>query len=291
MISQNPFDIIPYMLKEWAQKRLDEAILRSRQFGVHRGLQPEGKPHFDQFIRDYKEGKQMLFYRYIHMLDGYDYQSNIHGLKHLQAIRDEPILIVANHPYADPLKGGHCQRILINHNVYLVTGKETRWLFGEDKTSPEHFMRKRFSRQSSTISVRDGDKKGKVMSGIAVGEALRNRDIIGINPEGDGNKTLLKANLNSATMIFLAAMHNYKIVCVATDFEADTFFMAVDSPLDNNQIREARIKLKHDQDNLRELVANYAMAKIALHLPQYKRGYYSNPQEHIDAFESLVATN
>lgn len=279
------------MLKEAVVGKFDEFILRSRQFGLHRGLKPEGKPHFDRLIRDYKEGKQILFHNYIHMLDGYDYRSNIHGLENLEKIKNEPILVVANHPYQDPLLGGHCQRILINYNVYNITQKETRWLFGEDKTSPEHFMRRRFSRQSSTILVRDGDKKGKVMSGIAVGGALKNRDIIGINPEGDGAKTLLKANPNSATMIFLAAIHNYKIVCVATDFKNGTFFMAVDSSLNNNRIRKARIKLKDNQDNLRELVANYAMAKIAMHLPEEKRGYYSNPQEHIDAFESLVATN
>lgn len=279
------------MFKEAVVGKFDEFILRSRQFGKEAGLKPEGKVHFDNFIRDYKNGQEMLFCRYIHVLDGFDYESDIHGLGNLEEIKTQPILIVTNHPHAGPLKG-HGQRFVINHYINQVTQKETRWLFGEDKTSPEHFMRRRFSRQSSTILIRNGDKKAKVMSaGIAVSEAIKNRDIIGINPEGDGNKTLLKANPNSATMIFLAAMYKYNIVCVATDFKNGTFFMAVDSPLDNNQIRKARIKLKSGQNGLRELLADYTMAKIAMHLPEDKRGYYSNPQEHIDAFESLVATN
>lgn len=276
------------MFKEWAQKRIDEAVLRSRQFGLHRGLRPEGKPHFDQFIKDYKEGKQMLFYRYIHMLDGYDYTSNIHGLENLEEIKNDPILVIANHPYEDPLKGGHCQRILINHYVYSITQKETRWLFGEDKISPEYLMRKRFSRQSSLIPVRDDDPEA---SSTLIRQALRNKDTIGINPEGDGNKTLLKAIPKAARMIIAAAIHRYNIVCVATDFRNNTFFITIDSPLDNKAILETSIKLNYDRDRLIELISNYAMARIAIHLPEEKRGYYSNPQKHIDAFESLVTPN
>lgn len=101
------------MFKERVLKRLDEVVLRSTQFGINRGLKKEGKPTFNQFIEDYKDGKQILFSRYIHMLDGFDYESNISGLKNLEGINNQPILIVANHPYEDPLRGGHGQRIVL----------------------------------------------------------------------------------------------------------------------------------------------------------------------------------
>lgn len=280
------------------QKRFDEAILRSRQFslpGSHRGLRPEGKPHFDQFVNDYKDGKQILFYKYIHMLDGFDYESDIHGLENLENIKNEPMLVVANHPYEDPLRGGHCQRILINHNVYAITQKETRWLFGEDKKSPEHLMRRRFSRQSSTIPVRDDDPE---TSRTLIMQALKNKDTLGINPEGDGNRTLIKAVPKAARMIILAAIHNYNIVCVATDFKDGTFFLAVDPPLDNQRIRKATKILKPDNNmskadkeqkrqKLQQMISDYAMAIIAQHLPPEQQGYYANFPDFISAFEAL----
>lgn len=113
------------MFKEWLERRVDEAVLRSTQFGMGRGLKKEGKPHFDQFIEDYKEGGPILFSRYIHMLDGFDYESHILGLKNLEGINNQPILIVANHPYEDPLRGGHGQRIVLNYYVDKVTQKRS----------------------------------------------------------------------------------------------------------------------------------------------------------------------
>lgn len=275
------------MSKEWTQRRIDEVILRSRQFGLHRGLRPEGKPHFDQLIRDYKEGKQILFYKYIHMLDGYDYTSNIHGLGNLEEMKNEPILVVANHPYEDPLKGGHCQRILINYNVYNITQKETRWLFGEDKTSPEHLMRRRFSRQSSTIPVRDDDPE---TSRKLILQALRNQDTIGINPEGDGNKTLLRGLPKAGQMILLSVINNYNIVCVTTDFRNDSFFLTFDPPLDNERLKKAK-NISQDRDLLRQTISDYAMATIATHLPEEKRGYYQDYRKFIDTFECLITPN
>jgi len=273
------------VFKEGFQKRIDEIILRSRQLGPNRGLGPEGKPHFGRFVQDYKNGKQILFYRYIHMLDGYDYTSNIHGLDNLERIKNEQILVVANHPYQDPLKGGHCQRILINHNVYNMTQKETRWLFGGDKKSPEYLMRKRFFRQSSLILVRDDDPQA---SGVLIRQAFKNKDAMGINPEGNGNKSLLKASPKAGKMIIAAATHKYNIVCIATDFKNGKFFMAVDAPLDNMKILGAAMQFRHDQDRLQELLADYCMARVARLLPQEKRGYYSDFQKFIDAFESLI---
>lgn len=272
------------MSKEWVQKRFDEAILRSRQFGLNRGLRPKGKPHFDQLIKDYTEGKQILFSNYIGILYGFDYESNINGLENLEEIKDQPILIVANHPYEDPLKGGHCQRILINYHVSNITKKEVMWLFGEDKTSPEHLMRKRFSRQSNTILVRDDDPE---TSRTFIRQAFRNKDIIGLNPEGDGKKTLLRGLAKGGEMIIFYALNNYCIVCVSTDFKNNAFFLAVDPPLDNVRIREARKILKNDKKKLEQMISDYAMSIIAQHLPEEKRGYYSDFQQFISAFEAI----
>jgi len=280
------FDIIAVVFKELAQKRLDEFVLRSRQLGKEAGLKPKGKPHLDRMIADYKNGQVIEFWRYTNMLDGYDYTSKIYGLENLESTNNQPTLIIANHPYGGPLRG-HGQRFVLNHYVHKTTGKETRWLFGLDKTTPERFTRKRFVNQSSLIPVRDDDPK---TSNKLILQALRNKDTIGINPEGDSNKTLLKAVPKATRMIILSARHNYNIVCVATDFKNGAFFMSADPPLDNERIKETRRILNDKKDELNQLVSDYVMSRIAQHLPEEKRGYYTNFQKFIDAFAALTST-
>lgn len=157
------------MFKERLERRVDEVILRSRQLGKEAGLKKEGKPYFEEFIRDYKNGRRIEFWRYIHMMDGFDYASHIYGLENLTP--DKPTLIVANHPYGGPLRG-HGQRFVLNHHVHEVTEEETRWLFGLDKTTLEKFTRNRFVNQSSLILVRD-DKKIKKLLLIRSGRPLQ----------------------------------------------------------------------------------------------------------------------
>lgn len=261
------------MSKERFARRVDEVILRSTQFGIGRGLKREGKQRFDQLIQDYKNGREILFSSYIHMLDGFDYQSNIFGPEYLDAIKDQPILIVANHPCKDPLRGGHGQRVVVNYYVDKVTQKEVRWLHGLDKTTPEQFTRKRFARQSNTIPVRDDNPEN---SRTLIRQAFRNKDIMGIYPEGDGNKTLLRGKAKAGQMILLSATANYNIVCAATEFRDDAFFLTFDSPLDNEELKRTRN---------RQTISDYAMARIAQHLPENRRGYYQNYQDFISAFE------
>jgi len=259
------------MFKERLERKVDEIVLRSTKFGIGRGLKREGKPCFDQFIQDYKNGEQILFSRYIHMLDGFDYESNISGLDNLGGIKDYPILIVANHPYEDPLRGGHGQRIVINYYVDKITQQEVRWLHGLDKTSPEQFTRKRFAKQSNTILVRDNDPETSLK---LIRQAFRNKDTMGINPEGDGNKTLLRGKPKAGQMILLAILHNYNIVCVATEFKNDAFFITIDQPLDNEMIKDAARTPTDSKDFLQQTISDYAMAGIAQHLPEDKQGYY-----------------
>lgn len=275
------------MFKEWAQRRVDEVVLRSVQFGKNRGLKKEGKLHFDQLIEDYKQGRQILLSRYIHVLDGSDYESNINGVENLDAIKDQAALFVANHPYQDPLRGGHCQRILINHYVNQATQKEIRWLHGLDKTTIEQFTRNRFAKQSNTIPVRDDDPE---TAGRLIKQAFRNNDAIGINPEGDGNTTLLRGLPKAGQMILLSVINNYNIVCVTTDFRNDSFFLTFGLPLDNEKLKKAK-NISQDRDLLRQTISDYAMAMIAMHLPEEKRGYYSNFQKFIDTFEYLITPN
>lgn len=270
------------MSKEALARRFDEFILRSRQFGKEAGLRTEGKPHLNRFIADYKKGEKIELWRYINMLDGFDYTSNIHGLENLEP--NKPALIVANHPNGGPLRGNG-QRFVINHHLHKATGKETRWLFGLDKTTPERLIRKRFVDQSSLIPVRDDDPE---TSRTLIMQAFTNKDTIGINPEGDGNKTLLRAVPEAAKMIIASAVYNYNIVCVATYFKNGVFFMAVEPPLDNERIREIRKRIKGSdkpqQEKLQQMISDYVMALIAKHLPEEKRGYYKNYQEFIDVF-------
>lgn len=279
------------MFKEWLQRRSDEAILRSRQFGINRGLRPEGKPDFNELVEDYKQGEQILLSRYIGILKGFDYGSNIYGLKNLDAIKHEGVLLVGNHPYQDPLTGGHCQRILINYHVDLITQKEVRWLHGLDTTSIEHFTRDRFAKQSNSIPVRDNDPEA---ARDLIRPAIRNRDIIGINPEGDGNKSLLRGLPKAGQMILFSFLNHYNIVCVTTDFQNDSFFLTFHPPLNSERIKKVLEILKdnrgnHDKrDEIWQAISDFAMAIIARSLPEEKRGYYHDFQNFISSFEALT---
>lgn len=287
------------MSKEWLQRRAHEVIVRSTQFGINRGLKPEGKPHFNTLVDDFRNGQEIVFSRYIHMLDGYDYESNIYGLENLEQFKDQPILVVANHLTADPLRGGHGKRVVINYYVNKVTQKEIRWLHGRDKTTPQDFVRKDLAKRSNTLLVRDDDPQASLQ---LMRHAFRHKDTIGLNPEGDGNKTLLRGLAKAGQMILYSTANNYPIVCVATYFKKNAFYLFVDPPLDNKRIKKAAEILKPDDNmsradkeknrqKLRQLVSDYAMARIALHLPEEKRGYYRNPQEHIKIFERLITQN
>lgn len=284
------------MSKEWLRRKVHEVIIRSTQFGINRGLKPEGKPHFDILVDDFMNGQEIVFSKYIHMLDGYDYRSNIYGLENLEQFKDQPILMVANHLTADPLRGGHGKRVVINYYVNEVTQKEIRWLHGRDKTTPQDLVRKDLAKQSNTISVRDDDPKA---SRQLIRQAFRNKDTIGLHPEGDGNKTLLRGVAKAGQTILYAIANNYPIVCVAIYFRKNAFYLFVDPPLDNERIKKAAKILKPDESmpradkekqrqKLRQMISDYAMARIAQHLPEEKRGYYKNFQEFIEAFDALT---
>ena len=277
------FDIIVFVIKEFAQRTIDEAVLRSLQLGEGHGLKKEGKPHFDQFIRDFKAGKQMLFSRHIHMLDGFDYESNILDINNLETVKSQPILIVTNHPYGGPLRG-HGQRVIINYYVSNISQKEIRWLHGFDKITLEQLTRNRFARQSNTILVRDKNPKGPSDS---IRQAIGNKDIIGIHPEGDGYRTLLRGRPEAGRMIRFCVAKNYSIVCIATRFEKDSFFLTFLPPLDSEKIKSIAKAKTTDRNSGWQGISDYAMARIAKHLPEKNRGCYQNYQDFISAFEAL----
>ena len=265
------------MFKERLQAKVDEFIIRYIQLGKNHGLKPEGKPYLRQFIDDYKRGIPLVFSRYIHMLDGFDYESNISGLDNLEDIKNQPMLIVANHSNEGPLRGGHGQRLVISYYINRATQKEIRWLHGGDKTTPQDLVRKRLAQRSNTILVRDDDPE---TSRTLIIQAFRNKDIMGINPEGDGSKTLLRGKPEAGRMLWLSTINNYSIVCVATYFEKDTFFLNIAPPLDNEIIKNAAKQSSHRNTAFQQIV-DCAMHTIAQHLPENRRGYYGESQKPI----------
>lgn len=140
-----------------------------------------------------------------------------------------------------------------------------------DKTTLEQITRQRFAKQANTILFRDNDPE---TSARLIRQAFRNKDLMGTYPEGDGNRTLLRGKAKAGQMMLLSARNNYNIVCVATEFKDDAFFIAFDEPLNNQLIRDAAKGSTDNKDFLRQTISDYAMALIARHLQENRRGYY-----------------
>lgn len=275
-----------------------EVGLRASLFGGA-PVKPEGRQEL-QRLKDYiVNGQRTNFSEYFRINDGYDYTSQIHGLEYLEALRGEPILAIFNHSNEGPLRGKG-QALVMSHYVRTTTGQEIRYLHGKDNSTLQELARKKMDYALNIIPVKDpketGDKAGIIR------EAFANQDSMGISPEGDGtnnlirvipSKGLLRAKPEAATIISVAAVKGYKLVCLTTRFDRETFYLDIDMPLENIRIRNAR-KLtdpagSKNKEFSSQIIVDYVMAKIARNLPQVKRGYYQNFQDIIDHFEQLTA--
>lgn len=285
------------MKTQWVQDRLQEDWVREpiedwTIDSFRRGLKPEGKPRYDDFINSLQKGEQIALSNYIEMFLGFDFKSGIKGLENLILLKDKSILLVANHVNNGPMKAGW-QHAAISYYVKHTTGKEMRWLHGFDPTTAQDLFRERLHKSINSIPIRDNDPtRGLPLLRRAIGI---DKASIGLYPEGDGSKTLLRGLPKAGQMILLSALNKYNIVCAATEFKNDAFFLTFDPPLDNQRIKKALDILKDNKGNhdkrveIWQAISDYAMAIIASHLPEEKRGYYKNFPDFISQFKELTA--
>lgn len=274
------------MLGEHLQSGLAKLVIGNYlQLGRNNRLNPEGQPHLARLIADFNTQSQIRFSDYIDMLSGFDTESNISGLENLKKVKDQPVLIASNHLNEGPLRG-QGQRLIISHCVRQITQKEIRWLHGQDKTSPQELIRKRFMEKANNIPVRN-DNPTNASQSIKI--ALRNKDTIGLNPEGNGSKKGLREGLAEAgRFIALSASCGYAIVCISTSFQNGAFSLTISNPIGKDEILQAAKSLHAlDKPTKYHVISNYVMAIIAQNLPEEKRGFYSNPLQFISSFKGL----
>lgn len=278
------------MKTQWVQDRLQEDWVRetledSTIDSFRRGLKPEGKPRYDDFVNSLQKGEQIALSDYRDMFLGFDFKSGIKGLENLTDLKDKPILLVANHVNNGPMKAGW-QHVAISYYVKETTGEEIRWLHGFDPTTAQDLFRERLHKSINSIPIRDNDPtRGLPL----LRQAIRNEDSMGLYPEGDGSKNLRKGMPEAGGLIGICARRGMGIVSCSVKYQSDTFFLTFDT-LDMTEIERLTPK-GTDRTNRYaawQNVADYAMTRIAMNLPENRRGYYQNYQGIISQFESSV---
>lgn len=248
-------------------------------------LKPEGKPYYDDFIAKLQRGEKISLPDYNNMFLGFDQDSGIKGLENLKGLENEPMLVLSNHTNNGPLGGGW-KNITLSYHINDITGNKIRLMHGYDPTARHDLFRERLHKSIDSILIRDPDPSRGASSLI---QAINNRDSMCLYPEGDGSKYLQRAKPESGRLIRICSAKGYNLVTVSFRFKNDIFkqdtFFAMFDRIENEEI--ARLK-GTDKNTRDQKIVDYAMARIAQHLPEGKRGYYSQPQQLIDAFKDLT---
>ncbi len=255
--------VMEVIQKEGVREIFEDWIIH--WFGLE--LKPEGIPRYDDFIKSVKKGEQVSLSDYVDMLIGFDFRSGIKGIESLRKLEDEPILLLANH-HKGPIGGGW-KNVLINYYVKQATGKEIRWLHGFDPTARQDLFREKLHNSINSIPVRDPGPQRAAKLFIQV---IREKDSMGLYPEGDGSKNLRKALPEAGRLIAFCVRNGMHIVSCATRYQNNTFFLTFDT-LDSKDI-ETSGEEGSDRYAKRQNTADYAMRNIAKHLPVNRRGYY-----------------
>lgn len=256
------------------------------QFGTK--LKPEGRKHYRKLARLIAAGQKTGLSEHIEILSGYDYKSSIKGIESLQPLENRNILVLGNHSHLGPLEG-YGETLLTSYYIRQDTGKEIRWVRGRGKSLKEN-ARQLVDRSLDTIPVYDDS----IRSLISIFKAFDANESVGIYPEGDNSITLKQGNPTAGNLAMIAIEKDIPVICASTHFQDDRFFVHFAPLLDEKKYKEVSDILlnkkltKEEKDIMKEKIINYAMARIAQHLPEEKRGHYSNYQEFLDAFEALT---
>ena len=275
------------MFQEWIRNKTTETVIgHYLQCGKDSRIKPEGKPHLQAFINALKNNPLVPLSNNIEILNGFDTKSNIHGLENLELVKEKPFIIAANHPNEGPLRG-QGQRFVMNHYTYKITGKEIRWLHGQDRSSPQNLIRDILAKKTNSIPVKNKNPQETFRLLI---QAITNKDIMGLNPEGDGSKSGLRRGLPEAgKLIALSASRLYSVLCVSTIFQNNEFILNISKPINKETIIKL-IQNPHVENKQikHQIISDYVMAIIAQGLPQEKRGDYSDFNTFIQRFNTLL---
>lgn len=251
----------------WIEKRLLDA---GRHYLLAGGepITDLGKIYFESMVDDIKTRKQTPFSKYFGVLNGY--KISIEGSNFLEDLRDKGAFFLSNHTDNGPLRNGRWKLFATNYLVKQLTGKEIRWTYGQDRSTFQEFFRKSVTQSVNAIPVREG-------TGIAgireILKAFQSQDSVGLYPEGDGRKELIRGNSKAGGIMLFAARQNVPIVSISAWFEKAKYTCHLNFTLLDSELIKSMGGSSNKEQAKQEIV-DYAMAEIAKNMPRELRGYY-----------------
>lgn len=237
---------------------IDAAALFAQYWGRGHGLKPEGKLHFEEFIRKMKAGERADPISNMQMLDGFRYTFEGSELLTNQG----GILLLSNHSVEGPLRG-YGNTAVIDYIFYQTTGERIRWVQGHG-SSIVGKIHVALGQTMNTITVANGNG---VSGAKELLRTLIRGESVGLYPEGVQKKELQRGDPRAGKIITLAANRGIPVFCASSYFSNDCFRLFIDA-LDNPIIK--------GRGNSPQAIVDYAMTTIASHLPENRRGFYKS---------------
>lgn len=255
------------MMRDWIQRKVLDLGSHYMLAGGDQ-LTDLGKMHFQKLTYKIKNGESTPLSEYIGVL--YGFNLSVDGLDLLESLKGESVLFLENHTADGPIRNGNWKLFATSYAVKVKTGKEIRWTYGKDRSTIQEFLRKPLTESINAIPIRERDGTQGVRDII---EAFHNQDSIGLYPEGNSHKKLIRGDLRAGGIILHVAKKNIPIIATAAWFGENACHLSF-VPIDNDVIKNIG-KQSSDKNQSKQGIVDYAMRQIARNLPKDKRGFYS----------------
>lgn len=239
-------------------------------------LTPKGRNLLADAVRKISKGEKINPSEHTGVLDGY--QINLSGMALLEGLRGKAFLLAGNHTDLGPLSG-FWQIFAVNRVVKTATGQEPHWVQAAPRMSVfnnielplvKQFIKK-ISEATHTILVGNSDYGN---GPTKMFNTLKRGGIVAFYPEGETNKSLVRADPNAGRVILHAA-RRFPIVCFSGYPSGSRsleliFSEGPDCETIGELIEEGLEKTKAGQ-----VLADYTMRLIARFLPEELHGAYA----------------
>ncbi|MBI2613473.1 MAG: hypothetical protein HYW62_01775 [Candidatus Levybacteria bacterium] len=244
-------------------------------------LTASGEINFQIMAERIKKGKQTPLSEYIGVLNGFKLSSE--GSSFLEGLKGTGTLFLENHTIQGPINGSW-KLFATNYLIKKMTGKEIRWISGQNKSTTQRFFRHPIIESHRAILNR-GNPIGKSANSIPVGEgngtkgiklilkAFSDQESVGLYPEGEEHRELIRGDPKAGGIILFAARKNIPIISTSAWFGENTCYLSF--TLLDNEFIEA-LGTSPGRENNKQDIVDYAMAEIAQNMPRELRGYYQD---------------
>lgn len=277
-------------MKELA-RRLTQRVIQgiALKFGLNylEGYLSDGKAqltdlgtiYFQRLLERVKKGEKIPLSEHFGVLSGFKF--SIDGLSLLENLKGKGALFLENHTIEGPISGDW-KLFAASYFIKEMTGKEIRWISRQEESTPWEFFRNpipesvnvilaRGTKSANAIPVGEGDgTKGVYL----ILKAFSDQEIVGLFPEADVSKELIRGDSKAGGIILYAASKNIPIISTAAWFGKNTCHLSF-TLLDNEFIKSLASK-SSDRGKRKQEIVDYAMAVIAQNMPRWLRGDYKN---------------